>query len=66
MIFATTFLMTTMVFNNKQIYKVKDIFCLIHKDLHHKHYLALEAVHLEFACMAVHDLFERGHGTIRL
>lgn len=50
MISATTSFMTTMIFNNKQIHKVKDKFCLIHKDLHSKYYLASEAVHLEFAC----------------
>lgn len=62
MIFATTFLMTTLVFN-KQIFQVKDRYTKISTANTIK---ALEAVLLNLCAMAVHDLFERGHETVRL
>lgn len=62
MTFAATFLITTLVFN-KQLFEVKDRYTKISTATTVK---ASEAVLLNVCAMAVHDLFERGHETLRL
>lgn len=62
MTFAATFLITTLVFN-KQLFEVKDRYTKISTATTVK---ASGAVLLNVCAMAVHDLFERDHETLKV